>query len=452
MNEIARILVIDDESEIRDSLEEVLVDEGYSVLQAGTIDEAMSAMEKAPDLALIDIKLGDENGIDLLKSLKDSHPHMPIIMITGHGSIALATHAFKLGAHDFLEKPLRLLQIRTCVRNALENVGLRRKLTERSENGPSPIFTSSCMKELYHQVHKLAQIRESVVVYGPSGSGKELIARALHSKGPRAKAPFIATNAASLPVSLAEDELFGHEKGAFTGAESQRQGCIERAHGGTLFLDEIADMDLQIQAKLLRVLENGIYQRVGGNQPLQAGIRLVCATHKNIDELVSQGIFRHDLWYRISAFIVRVPGLEERNEDIPLLANYFLESICAELGSVKTFDPTTLKALQHCSYPGNVRELKHIVTRLAVFCPTECITKEWIDRTTIATSPAQTPSEPTKNDIIEITDFRTARRTFETRFFQTALEKAGGSITAAAHMIKMAQPNLSRKLKELGIR
>jgi two-component system, NtrC family, nitrogen regulation response regulator NtrX len=449
-----KILVVDDESEIRATLSEILSDEGYDIALAGTMAEAEASLGTGVDLVLLDIKIGEENGIDLLKVIKSRSPHLPVIMITGHGSIALASQAFKLGAHDFLEKPLRLLQIRTCIRNALEGVMLRRQLQEQKGGAaPRPLYASKIMSDLFSQAAKLASIKEPVVIFGPSGSGKELLARSLHIQGSRSQGPFVATNAASMPVNLSEDELFGHEKGAFTGADKMRQGCFELAHSGTLFLDEIGDMDLQIQAKLLRVLEHGIVQRLGGSKPIQVEVRLVCATHKDLEAMVRTGAFRNDLWYRISAFILTIPPLEKRPEDIPLLARHFLELLCADIGVSRVFSEDALTLLEKRTYPGNVRELKHLVARLAVFSDQPVLDAESVRRC-IGERPMETNESETSgvSPAEPAVDYRVARDQFEKRFFTQAIERTKGNITAAAQAIGMAQSNFSRKIKQLGLR
>ena len=447
--EMMRILVVDDEEAIRESLREIFEEEGYQVLLAGNEKEALEGVSEA-DLVVLDIKLGSDDGIEILRKIKSRYSHVPVIMITGFGTVALAKEAFKIGAHDFLEKPLRLIQVRTCVRNALESVSMRKEIRKRS-GGNEPIVVSPVMKQLYAQAGKLAVVREPVVIMGPSGSGKDLLARFLHYQGHRAHGPIVVTNAASMPPGLAEDELFGHERGAFTGADKKRDGCFEQAHGGTLFLDEIGDMDLQVQAKVLRVLETGEFLRLGGTAPVRVDVRLVCATHKNLEHLVAAGQFRHDLWYRISAFVLQVPSLQSRKEDIVPLARFFLEQMCADLGISKQFTPAALERLENLQFPGNVRELKHLVARLAVYTEFRDIDSESITEQHRQTAPPPKEALISTETTPEILDFRSARTRFEVDFLRKALTMCNGNISATARCIGMAQSNLSRKLKELGI-
>lgn len=447
-----RILVVDDETDIRESLQEIFFEDGYQVDVASNEKEALEQITSDIDMALVDIKLGDDNGIELLRKIKAQWPSIPVVMITGFGTVALAKEAFKIGAYDFLEKPLRLLQVRTCVRNVLEGVRLKKQLHQKEVSGNGNlVLASSSMITLYSQASKLSFIKEPVVIMGPSGSGKDLLARHLHYEGSRAQGPFIITNAASLPLSLAEDELFGHEKGAFTGADRKREGCFEQANGGTLFLDEIADMDLQIQAKMLRVLESGIFTRLGSTTPMKVDVRIVCATHKNLEQLVQEGKFRHDLWYRISAFILKVPGLEQRKADIIPLAKHFLAITCKDLGFEKSFSSSALEYMEQIIYPGNVRELKHLIARLAVYTDGPNIELDDIDAQTQPREETTGLKNTIPVTIDESVDFRIARINFEKEFLKKALETNFGNITATARAIGMAQSNLSRKLKELGI-
>jgi DNA-binding NtrC family response regulator len=310
------------------------------------------------------------------------------------------------------------------------------------------------MRDLYDQVKRLAVRGEPVVIMGPSGSGKELVARALHDQGPRAGGPFIATNAASLPVNLAEDELFGHEKGAFTGAHDRHLGCLERADGGTLFLDEIADMDSAVQAKLLRVIETGQFLRLGGSKTVSVDARIVAATHKDLQRLAQDNVFRHDLWYRLCTFVLNVPPLHERREDIPLLAREFLDRMSGEMSTSYVFSPGAVDALSRRIYPGNIRELKHIVTRAAVFSEKSVIDEIAIERVApcegdpvSSESALSAPFTPYTN-----LDFRAARDAFERDYLSAVLARHNNNITAAAAEIGMAQSNLSRKLKDLDLK
>ncbi|MFW5774993.1 MAG: sigma-54-dependent transcriptional regulator [Chitinivibrionales bacterium] len=453
-----RILVVDDEKDICESLHEIFTEDGYQVDIANDAAQAFATIAPDTDMVILDIKLGEDNGIEVLKKIKQEWPQLPVVMITGFGTVSLAAEAFKYGAHDFLEKPLRLLQIRTCVRNVMEGIRLRKQLAQQqSGSAPQPIYHSEAMRLLYQQAARLAAVREPVAIIGPSGAGKDLLARFLHYQGPRARGPFMVTNAASMPATLAEDELFGHEKGAFTGADKRRIGVIEQAHGGTLFLDEIGDMDLQVQAKILRVLENGELSRLGSNAPVKIDVRLVCATHKNLEELVSRGQFRHDLWYRINAFVLKVPGLDARTEDIPLLADYFLAAVSHDLGAPKQFSSDAHEALKSLSYPGNVRELKHVVTRLAVYCDGQTIGGHHVRNGSITAKTGGVAAaqimadggDPSGQPYFDL-DFKDAKAAFERDYLKTALARNNGNITATAREIGMAQSNLSRKLKDLG--
>jgi two-component system, NtrC family, nitrogen regulation response regulator NtrX len=409
-----------------------------------------SAREGA-DLVLLDIRLGDDDGIELLRTLRKGHPQTPVIMVTGHGNVSLTAEAFKLGAHDFMEKPLRLLMIRTAVSNALESVRLRKRIAEQARKRcPQAVYCSEQMRALYAKVERLAPLSEPVVVYGPSGAGKELVAQALHYAGPRADAPFVATNTASMPSELAEDELFGHERGAFTGAHSRREGCIERAQRGTLFLDEIGDMDLKVQAKLLRVLETNTFTRLGGTENTTVDLRIVAATHRDLKNLAAEGGFRHDLWFRLCAFVLVVPSLEERRDDIPLLAATFLDSVNVDMHTTRRFSDAALALLRESRYPGNARQLKHVVTRAAVFADHDEIDETAVERAFGSALTSSAPADALANYLS--LGFSDARASFERDYLTEALSRNGGNITATAAGIGMAQSNLSRKLRDLGIR
>ena len=445
-----KILIVDDEKDIRDSLSEIFIEEGYETIGAKTAKEAMELASSGIDLVLLDIKLGDDNGIEVLKNIKKERPNLPVIMISGHGTISLTAEAFKLGAHEFMEKPLRLIHVRACVRNALESVKLKNRVSEQQMGQlPKPLYCSKIMKDLYRQTVRLASIKEPVIIMGQSGSGKELIAQTLHYDGVRKNGHFIATNAASLPVNLAEDELFGHEKGAFTGAHTRRKGCLEKANNGTLFLDEIADLDIQIQAKLLRVLETGQFTRLGSTELIRVNVRIIAATHKNLEKLVEKGTFRHDLWFRLCAFILNVPSLDTRIDDILLLAENFLNKACTEMGLKKNLSQKAQELLLKTKYPGNVRELKHIITRATVFSESSVIDEDSIK---LAIDNSMEKQHSTREENYSHMDYKSARTLFEKEYFSAILKRNNQNITLSANTIGMAQSNLSRKLKELGLR
>ena len=451
MNKKYTVLIVDDEQPIIDSLREILAEDGASVIEANTAAQALEKALMGIDLAIVDIMLGADSGIQVLEFIKNRLPLVPVIMISGQATVTLTATAFKIGARDFLEKPLRLVSVRACVRNALETLNLKQRIAQAEGICyPKAVFQS----DLYDQVKRLAGRAEPVVIMGPSGSGKELVARALHDQGPRAGGPFTATNAASLPVNLAEDELFGHEKGAFTGAHDRRLGCLERADGGTLFLDEIADMDSAVQAKLLRVIETGQFLRLGGSKTVSVDARIVAATHKDLQRLAQDNVFRHDLWYRLCAFVLNVPPLHERREDIQLLAREFLDRMSGEMSASYVFSPGAVDALSRRIYPGNIRELKHIVTRAAVFSEKSVIDEIAIERVApregdpvSSESALSAPFTPYTN-----LDFRAARDAFERDYLSAVLARHNNNITAAAAEIGMAQSNLSRKLKDLDLK
>ncbi len=444
---MSKILIVDDEKDIREILQELLEDEGYSVLTASTVEEANDIPLEQFDSAIVDIKIGSGDGVELLKEFKKRRPLLPVIMITGHGSVSLAAEAFKLGAYEFLEKPLRLMQVRTTVRNSVESLLLKTQIS--GKNRVTPIYNSKKMSELFRQANRLASINESVVIMGSSGSGKELIAEALHYEGSRRDKPFIAVNCASLPANLAEDELFGHMKGAFTGADKKRKGALEQADGGTLFLDEVADLDLQVQAKLLRVLENGRFSPLGGENEISVDVRVVTATHKDFGALIESGKFRHDLWYRLATFILSVPSLSERKDDIKPLAELFLKQVCSSTGELKVFDKNAIALLEKEELPGNIRELKSVITRAALLGEGDKVDESAIK---LALTGSIGPVSNTKSTNYSSMDYKTAKSSFEMDYFSDIIKISGGNITSAAANIGMAQSNLSRKLKELGIR
>jgi two-component system nitrogen regulation response regulator NtrX len=369
------VLVVDDEKNIRRTLQLVLEGEGYRVLGAETAAQALSilASPEAPvDLAILDVKLPDMSGLDALAKIRgdEATRDVPIIVISGHATVHDAVQAIKLGASDFFEKPLARERVVVSVRNVLQAAITQRELarvTEQQLQRYEMIGRSAPMRRLFNEIEKVSPTKASVLITGESGTGKELIARAIHRLSPRTGGPFVKVNCAAIPRELIESELFGHEKGAFTGAQQKRRGLFEQAHGGTLFLDEIGDMDLMAQAKVLRAVQSGEISRVGSEHVIHVDVRVLAATNKDLARAVERGTFREDLFFRLAVFPIRSPALRERVEDIQLLAEAFMDQFARENGiRTKPIDNDVMQALVSRKWPGNVRELKNVVERSAI--------------------------------------------------------------------------------------
>ncbi|HEY8079557.1 MAG TPA: sigma-54 dependent transcriptional regulator [Labilithrix sp.] len=388
------ILVVDDEKNIRRTLQLVLEGEGYRVMAAETAEHGLEilASPNAPvDLAIFDVKLPGMSGLEALERIRkeDAIKDTPIIVISGHATVNDAVHAIKLGASDFFEKPLARERVLVSVKNVLDAAHTKRVLEEVSREQLAKyemIGKSAPMQRIFHEIEKVAPTRASVLITGESGTGKELIARAIHRLSPRADGPFVKVNCAAIPRELIESELFGHEKGAFTGAQNKRRGFFEQAHGGTLFLDEIGDMDVVAQAKVLRALQSGEISRVGSEHVIHVDVRVLAATNKDLAKGVEEGGFREDLFFRLNVFPLRSPNLRERVEDIPLMALAFMQSFAKENGTKpKPIDEAVIHALVARKWPGNVRELKNVVERMAILSG---------DRVTIADLPEDPHESP----------------------------------------------------------
>lgn len=375
------ILIVDDEAFIRKTLKDLLNDEGFEVTTAANGYEALKALEKdQPDLALLDIWMPGIDGIETLKEIKKIAPELPVIMITGHGTVDTAVSATKFGAYDFIEKPLSIDKVIITINNALnfrrieeENKYLKRKSLEKNAvSGKSP-----AVNELRMSMARVAPTDSSVVIKGENGTGKELIARTIHQLSKRADHPLVTVNCAAIPEEMIETELFGYERGAFPGAKSRYKGKLELATKGTLFLDEIGDMSLKTQGKVLRVLEDKRFQRIAGNREIEADFRIIASTNKNLEAEITAGNFREDLYYRLNVVPVNVPPLRDRKEDIPVLAEIFLQK-AAETGnsSLTGISDEALALLSDYSWPGNVRELKNLIERLAIMSASEIIKAE----------------------------------------------------------------------------
>jgi DNA-binding NtrC family response regulator len=388
------VLVVDDEKNIRRTLQLVLEGEGYKVVGAETAEEGLRVLGSPDipvDLAILDVKLPDMSGLEALERIRkdDAIKDTPIIVISGHATVNDAVQAIKLGASDFFEKPLSRDRILVSVKNVLDAALARRALAEVSRQQLQKyemIGRSAAMQRLFHEIEKVAPTKAGVLITGESGTGKELISRAIHRLSPRADGPFVKVNCAAIPRELIESELFGHERGAFTGAQAKKRGFFEQAHGGTLFLDEIGDMDLIAQAKVLRALQSGEISRVGSEHVMHVDVRVLAATNKDLAAAVAKGTFREDLFFRLNVFPLKSPALRERVEDIPLLAETFMEQFCRENGAKpKPIDADVVKALCARKWPGNVRELKNVVERMAILSG---------DRVTIADLPEDPHESP----------------------------------------------------------
>jgi len=448
----AKILVVDDEENIRKSLKMILEYEGYQFLEARDGDEALSLIEETIDLdlVLLDIKLPGRDGLEILAEIR-KRPYPPeVIMISGQGTIQTAVEATKLGAFEFLEKPLHRDRVLLSIRNALNQNTLRREcldLRKKAEKRYEIVGSHPLMKQLWKEILKTAPTNATVLIHGESGTGKELIARAIHAHSLRAKEPFIQVNCAAIPEELIESELFGHEKGAFTGATERKVGKFEQANGGTIFLDEIGDMSLKTQSKVLRVLEEGEVQRVGSSKVSKVDVRVIAATNKDLKREIAEGRFRDDLFFRLNVVPIYSPPLREKKEDIPLLIDYFVRSFSEENNfKPKRFTPEALAALMKFSWKGNVRELKNVVERLLIMTEAEVIDKKDLPGQIAGGGKTRLP------DTGEAKTLKEYRELAEREFILAKLEKNHWNISQTAREIDTPRSNLYKKLAQYGIK
>ncbi len=442
----ALVMIVDDEEGIRETLCGILDDEGYECINASSGEEAVKKIkEAAPDIVLLDVWLTGMDGIQTLQELKASYPDMPVIIISGHANIEIAVKATKMGAYDLLEKPLSIEKVLLAVERALEKRSLElenRMLRENLLKKCRMVGDSLKMKQLKEQIKMAAQSNSRVLILGESGSGKELVAKLLHENSPRAKGPFIEVNCAAIPQELIESELFGHEKGSFTGAFERKKGKFELADNGTLFLDEVGDMSLQTQAKVLRIIETQEFQRVGGNRNLKVDVRIISATNKDLAEEVKKGSFREDLFFRLNVIPIKVPALRERPDDIPALVDNFLDIFASEYGQQKKeISDEALKMLQKNPWPGNIRELKNVLERLVIMTPAK----------TISAGDMFMPESP-GSDYFSIGTLKDARDAFERDFIVKKLEENAWNISKTAEVLDMERSNLHRKIKAYDIK
>jgi two-component system nitrogen regulation response regulator NtrX len=438
------VLVVDDEPGIRELVGQILGDEGYLVTAVSSGEEALSALARDIfDLVLLDVRLPGMDGLEVLRQLKGAGHRVPVIMISGHATVEQAAQAVKEGAADFLEKPLGLERVLLTVANVLERARLAERLQEEEEEveltGVSPAIC-----ELRRQILLAAPTDSRVLITGPNGSGKEVVARLLHRHSRRAAGPFVALNCAAIPAELIESELFGHTKGAFTGAVEAKRGKFELADGGTLLLDEVGDMSLLTQAKVLRVLQESRFTRLGGAQEIRVDVRVVAATNKDLEQEIAAGRFRQDLYFRLNVIPLRVPALAERREDIPLLVENFMTKLGSRMGvRPKKLSPEAMDLLLEYPWPGNVRELRNLVERLLIMVPGEEVLPEHLPMRTAPTQ-AFWPAQPLP--------LRQAREAFEREYVARILRACQGNMSQAARLLGLERSHLYRKLKALGLK
>ncbi len=456
------VWIIDDDRSIRWVFEKALGREGIEFRTFASAREAEAALQSdAPSVVVTDIRMPGGSGLELLKGLKERLPGVPVIIMTAYSDLESAVSAFQGGAFEYLPKPFDVDHAVELIRRALAE-SLRQ--AEEGEEGtavPEILGQAPAMQEVFRAIGRLSNSQATVLITGESGTGKELVARALHRHSPRAARPFIAINTAAIPKDLLESELFGHERGAFTGAQTQRRGRFEQAEGGTLFLDEIGDMPLDLQTRLLRVLSDGHFYRVGGHQSLRANVRVIAATHQDLEQRVKEGLFREDLYHRLNVIRLRLPPLRERREDIPLLARHFLQRSARELGvEPKRLSEAALKYLCSLDFPGNVRQLENLCHWLTVMAPGQNVD--------IADLPPEFRREPTprrpsgwiaalESEVQNALDQGRSGlmddfgRAFEKALILKALQHTGGRRIEAAQLLGLGRNTLTRKIHELGL-
>jgi len=460
--EMIRVLVVDDEKAARYGMTKALRPEGYQLSEAEDGLSALSMMNNHPyDIILTDVTMPGMSGLDFLKKVKEQNFEGFVIVITAHGSERLAVEAMKAGAFDYLAKPFEIDELRAIVGHGAKQIVLTRENQRlRSELQLNQGFgqfvgDSHAMRSVYQMVEKVSKNNITVLIRGESGTGKELVARTIHEHSSRASGPFISINCAAIPKELIESELFGHEKGAFTGAIASKQGKFELAHNGTIFLDEIGDMALETQAKVLRVLQERKFEHVGGSQSIEVNVRIISATHKDLQKEIREGKFREDLYYRINVVEIELPPLRERDGDVPLLAKHWLGLLAQKHGvDVSRFSPDALKTLMDYEWPGNIRELINVVERCVVLSQGDEITKDLLPPDMAKSNGIAHVGVKAVLDNIELT-FQEAKqrvvRSFEKEFLLEALRLNDWNISQTATKLGMKRQYLQQKLKELEI-
>ncbi len=459
------VWIVDDDRSIRWVFEKALSREGIAYHSFASAREALDALADGPPQVLVsDIRMPGQSGLELLQLVKEKHPAVPVIVMTAYSDLESAVAAFQGGAYEYLPKPFDVDQAVELIRRALDESQREQAVLEPLGEVPEILGQAPAMQEVFRAIGRLSQSSATVLITGESGTGKELVARALHRHSTRVSKPFVAINSAAMPKDLLESELFGHERGAFTGAQALRRGRFEQAEGGTLFLDEIGDMPSELQTRLLRVLSDGTFYRVGGHQQLKANVRVIAATHQDLESRVRGGAFREDLYHRLNVIRVRIPSLRERREDIPLLTRHFLAKSAKELSvESKRLSEDVLVHLARMDFPGNVRQLESLCHWLTVMAPGQSIG--------IADLPAEFRGEPANTSQAPASDWIAAleqeverrlsrgetgvldqlSRQFERSLISKALARTGGRRIEAANLLGMGRNTITRKIQELGI-
>ncbi|TYO98782.1 DNA-binding NtrC family response regulator [Geothermobacter ehrlichii] len=455
-----KILIVDDEAFIRENLERILAEDGYRTFSVDNGDEAIGMVaEEEIDLVLLDLNLGNRSGLDVLRELKEIDPQLLVIIITGYGTVESAVEALKLGAYDYIKKPFKADAIHLIVRLALETQNLRREVrqlkrgSERGTLGTDMVGSSPQLEQIYRQVREVAKHETAtVLITGESGVGKELVARAIHNLSPRAGRPFIEINCGSLPFNLLETELFGHERGAFTDAKTRKIGLFEEANGGTIFLDEVGEMDMNLQVKLLRVLEDRRIRRLGGTRNIDIDVRVVAATNRDLKEAIESREFREDLFYRLNVFPIHIPPLRERREDIPPLLDHFIALYARAFNKkIRGVSREALDLLMRYHWPGNVRELKNVVERICIMHNVETIRPEHLPGEIWGESPRS--ESPFRFEIPpEGIALEEMLAQIEKELIEKAIGITGGNVAKTARLLNIPRGTLRYKLEKYGFR
>jgi len=441
------ILVVDDEEKIRETISDILLDQGYDVICSGDGEDAQKKiLFENIDAVILDVMLPKKGGMDVLDYIHKEFPLIPVVIISGHGDIKMAVEAMKKGAFDFIEKPLSIERILSSVRNAIklkelqmENLNLRSRMEPVTFVGKSKII-----QNILDQLPQIAQSDASVLITGENGTGKELIARIIHNYSNRKLSQFVSVNCAAIPETLIESELFGYEKGAFTGATKQKKGKFEVAQHGTIFLDEIGDLSLAAQAKVLRVIQEREIQRVGGNDNIKVDVRIIAATNKDLFDEIKNGRFRQDLFYRLNVVPIHIPPLRERKEDIEALVEYFLEELATRRGRNLRLSRSALNVLENRNWPGNVRELRNFIERMVILCRKDVIEAEDVLKIFF-------PEDINIESKYEAMSLKDAKHDFERKLIINRLTKFNNNITKTAKSLEIERTYLHRKIKELNI-